>query len=178
MSQILAWLSGAPQAANQAGSYYQNAANDVYQQYGPSATKYFTAEQNAALRPQFQQQEGQLAGTEAAQGITHSGAGINAFGNLGAQQAGALASADAPLFSQGLQGATGIYSEMPGAQNNAYNDAIQQFYQALSMAGQAAGGIPPSAGAGPSSSDSTAGYSYYNGGPSGSTELPSGNPYG
>ena len=178
MTQILAWLSGAPQAANQAGSYYQNAANDVYQQYGPSATKYFTAEQNAALRPQFQQQEQQLAGTEAAQGITHSGAGIDAFGNLGAQQAGALASADAPLFSQGLQGATGIYSQMPGAQNNAYNDAIQQFYQALSMAGQAAGGIPPSAGAGPSSSDSTAGYSYYNGGPSGSTELPSGNPYG
>lgn len=178
MSQIIAWLSGAPQAASTSGSYYDNAADKVFNQYGPSATKYFTAEQNAALRPQFQQQEQQLAGTEAAQGITHSGAGINAFGNLGAQQAGALASADAPLFSQGLQGATGIYSQMPGAQNNAYNDAIQQFYQALSMAGQAAGGIPPSAGAGPSSSDSTAGYSYYNGGPSGSTELPSGNPYG
>ena len=139
MSQILAWLSGAPQAANQAGSYYQNAANDVYQQYGPSATKYFTAEQNAALRPQFQQQEQQLAGTEAAQGITHSGAGIDAFGNLGAQQAGALASADAPLFSQGLQGATGIYSQMPGAQNNAYQDAIQQFYQALQTGASAFG---------------------------------------
>ena len=84
----------------------------------------------------------QLAGTEAAQGITHSGAGINAFGNLGAQQAGALASADAPLFSQGLQGATGIYSEMPGAQNNAYNDAIQQFYQALQTGASAfAGGF-------------------------------------
>jgi len=148
VSQILGFLSGAPQAANQAGSYYQNAANDVYQQYGPSATKYFTAQQNPALRPQFQQQEQQLAGTEAAQGITHSGAGINAFGNLGAQQAGALASADAPLFSQGLQGATGIYSQMPGAQNNAYQDAIQQFYQALNSAGSLASGIP-SGGAAP-----------------------------
>ena len=102
LSQIIGWLSGAPQAASTAGSYYDNAADEVFNQYGPSATKYFTAEQNAALRPQFQQQERQLAGTEAAQGITHSGAGINAFGNLGAQQAGALASADAPLFSQGL----------------------------------------------------------------------------
>ena len=154
--------------------------NEVTNQYGPSATKYFTAEQNAALRPQFQQQEQQLAGTEAAQGITHSGAGINAFGNLGAQQAGALASADAPLFSQGLQGATGIYSQMPGAQNNAYNDAIQQFYQALQTGASFAGGLGGATPGGTPSapSDSTAGYSYYNGGPSSSTELPSGNPYG
>lgn len=178
MSQILAWLSGAPQAANQAGSYYQNAANDVYQQYGPSATKYFTNAQDLALRPQFQDQADDLAGTEAAQGVTHSGAGVNAFGNLGAQQAGALASADSPLFSQGLQGATGIYSQMPGAQNNAYNDAIQQFYQAISMAGQAAGGIPPSAGAGPSSSDSTSGiWDPYGGGSSGSSQSGNQNPY-
>jgi hypothetical protein len=143
MSQILGFLSGAPQAANQTGQYYQQAANDIYQQYGPSATKYFTAEQNNTLRPQFQQQQQQLAGTEAAQGITHSGAGINAFGNLGAQQAGALSSADAGLFSQGLSGAAGVYGNMPGAQTNSYNNAINQFYQALEDGASAAGGTPP-----------------------------------
>lgn len=109
--------------------------------YGPSATQYFTAEQNAALRPQFQQQEAQLAGTEAGQGITHSGAGINAFGSLGTGQAGALASADSPLFSQGLSGATGVYQQMPGAQNDAYQNAISQFYQALQSGASFAGGL-------------------------------------
>ena len=69
---------------------------------------------------------------------------------------------------------------MPGAQNNAYNDAIQQFYQALQTGASFAGGLGGATPGGTPSapSDSTAGYSYYNGGPSGSTELPSGNPYG
>lgn len=140
---LVDWLSGAPGAANTAGSYYQNAANDIYSLYGPSATKYFTNEQNLALRPQFNQQAQNLSGIEAAQGITHSGAGRANYGTLGVGQAGATASADAPLFSQGLAGATGVYSQMPGAQVNAYQDAINNFYQALSAAGSAAAGVPP-----------------------------------
>ena len=176
MSQLIGSIAGAPQAANTAGGYYQGAANDIYSAYGPSATSYFTALQNNALRPQFNQQAQQLAGTEAAQGVTHSGAGINAFGNLGAQQAGTLSQADAGLFSQGLQGATNVYEQMPAAQNNAYNDAIQQFYQALSGAGQAAAGIPPNFGSGPSASDSTGAPNGYQGS-SGGYYTQSGDPY-
>jgi hypothetical protein len=164
---FIAELAGAPQAAQTTGNFYTNAANQEFNLYGPSATRYYTAEQNAALRPAFQQQEQQLAGTEAAQGITHSGAGVNAFGNLGAQQAATLSSADSNLFAQGLQGATGIYQQMPGAQATSYSDAVDQLYQALAMAGQAAGGMPPRP-MGPSSG-STAG---------GADTGSQGNPYG
>ena len=161
MSQIIGWLAGAPQAAQTTGNFYTGAANDIYNTYGPSATQYFTNEQNLALRPGMQQQENALSGNLAAQGITKSGAGINAFGNLGSQQAGALASADAPLFSQGLSGAAGVYQQMPGAQTSSYNDAIQQFYQAVSDAAAFAGGIPGGGGGQPGAGQTPGGMGSY-----------------
>jgi hypothetical protein len=143
MTQLLGWLSGAPSAANNTGSYYTNAANDIYNLYGPSATSTFTKEQNRALQNQFQTQDQQMVDSLAAKGLASSGAGQYNFGNLGAQQSGVIAGADAPLFSQGLAGAAGVYSQMPGAQANSYQDAINNFYQAISAAGSMAAGMPP-----------------------------------
>jgi hypothetical protein len=181
MSQLIAGIAGAPQAANTTGNFYTGAANDIYSQYNPSATSYFTNAQNLALRPQFQQQEAQLAGNEAAQGVTHSGAGINAFGNLGAAQAGALSSADAPLFSQGLNSASGVYAQMPGAQTQSYGDAINQFYQALqegaSFAGGMGGATPGGGGVTPAGNGPNGGFgpgAYYNPSTPGSSSTESG----
>jgi|HubBroStandDraft_4_1064222.scaffolds.fasta_scaffold00042_48 hypothetical protein len=143
MTQLLGWLSGAPSAANNTGSYYTNAANDIYNLYGPSATSTFTKEQNRALQNQFQTQDQQMVDSLAAKGLAGSGAGQYNFGNLGAQQSGVIAGADAPLFSQGLAGAAGVYSQMPSAQANSYQDAINNFYQAISAAGSMAAGMPP-----------------------------------
>jgi hypothetical protein len=59
------------------------------------------AQNEAALAPQFAQQSSQLADANAARGITNSGAGAQLQANLYGQQAGALASADEPITSQG-----------------------------------------------------------------------------
>lgn len=136
MSDIIASIAGAPQAANSAGGYYQTAANDVYNTYGPNATQQFVRLQNEALRPQFNQQDEMLSAAQAAQGLGASGAGRANYGNLGAQQSATLAGADAPLFSQGLGAAAGVYGAMPGAQVSAYDQSIQDFYNTLTGAGQ------------------------------------------
>jgi hypothetical protein len=139
MDKVISWLSGASGAAGTTGGYYQNAANDVFNLYGPSATNYFTREQNRALQSQFNTQDQQMVDSLAAKGLARSGAGQYNFGNLGAQQSGVIAGADAPIFSQGLAGAANIYGQMPGAQSSAYQNAIDQFYQALGTAGSAFG---------------------------------------
>lgn len=139
MSGILGFLSGAPQAANNAGGYYQNAANQMVSAYGSPAAQMFSGEEMAALRPQFQQENQQMLGTEAATGLAGSGAGRASLGDVTAQQSGALASQVGPLYSQALGQYGDIMQEMPGAQEQAYQGAIQQFMDALSTGASAAG---------------------------------------
>lgn len=143
MSGIISGLAGAPQAASTAGGYYQNAADQIATQYGSPEAKMFSAEEMGALRPQFRQQDAQLTASNAAQGIGTSGAGRYNFGNLGGQQAAALAGAVAPLYQQGEAQYGNVISEMPQAQEGAYQSAIQQLYAAIQDAGQIAGGMPP-----------------------------------
>lgn len=51
----------------------------------------------------------------------------------------------APLYQQALGQYGNIISQEPSAQNNAYQNAIQNFYAAISDASSLAAGIPPSA---------------------------------
>jgi len=83
-------------------------------------------------------------------GITNSGAAKADFSNLAGAQSAAEASGVAPLYSEALSQYGGIISQEPSAQNQSYQQAIQNFYQALqegaSVAGDAMG--VPSAGPG------------------------------
>jgi hypothetical protein len=138
MSGLIANLAGAGGAAQNTGNYYQNAMQNEINAAGSPAATDFIRLQNAALRPQFLAQDQQMSAGLAAQGITNSGAARANAGNLAAQQSGQIAAADAPLY-QGAMNAYGqINAQMPGAQAQSYNDAIQQFYQALQGAGSAA----------------------------------------
>ena len=139
MSGILGFLSGAPQAANNAGGYYQNAANNLVSAYGSPAAQTFSGEEMAALRPQFAQQNEQQLATEAATGLAGSGAGRASLGDVTAQQSAALAQNVGPLYSQALGQYGDIMQEMPGAQEQAYQGAIQDFYDALQTGASAAG---------------------------------------
>ena len=78
-------------------------------------------------------------------GLRGSGAGSNDLQNLVGTQSGALAGAIAPLYQQALGAYSNINSQMPGAQMNAYQNAINNFYAGLSDAASVAGGLPPSA---------------------------------
>jgi hypothetical protein len=162
MGGIVGDIFGAPQAASNAEGYYQNAANDVQGLYsGPGAQDYVEM-QNRALQPQFRTQDQDLTDFQAAQGTTGSGASRADFSTLGAAQSAALAGADAPLYAQGMAEQAGIYGQMPGAQENAYQTAVAQGYQALDEAGEAAAGVPPTGGG---SSDGTTGiWDPYGGG--------------
>lgn len=145
MPGIIASLSGAPGAATTAGNYYQNAANQIVSSTGSPAAQDFIGEQNAALQPQFQTQDQALKAQLAAQGITGSGAAKQGFGNLINNQQSTIAGVDAPLYSQALGQYGSIIGQEPGAQNSAYQNAIQQFYQAIQGAGSLAGaafGVP------------------------------------
>lgn len=149
MSQLIGQLAGAPQAASQNQQYYTNAMNSEINAAGSPAATDFLRLQDAALRPQFAAADQQVGSTEAAQGIAGSGAGRNIGGGVAANQASTLAGAAAPLYQSALNSYSGINAAAPQGDEQAYNSAIQQFYQALSGAGQAAAGIPPNFGAGP-----------------------------
>ena len=164
MGGLIAMLSGAPQAASTAGGYYQGAANEIANEYGSPAATQFVHEQNAALRPEFQQQSDALTSQLAGQGIASSGAGRAAFGNLAANQAATLAGAAAPLYQQGLGQYGQIIGDMPQAQTSAYQGSIQDFYGALQSAAAAAGGMPSLGGGGPGANAS------YGSGPGAATE--------
>lgn len=146
MSGIIPGLAGAPQAASTAGGYYQNAAQEIANQYGSPAANMFSQMAMAKLQPDFQSQINQSAAQAAAMGITGSGAGRANLGNVTAQNAATLAGSVAPFYQQGMQDYAGVIGQMPGAQNNAYQDAIQQFYQAISSGASLAAGMPPMGG--------------------------------
>jgi len=122
--------------------------NEINAAGSPAATD-FARLQMATLRPEITAQNNQLLGTLAATGLAGSGAGRSLGGNVASNEASTLAGVTAPLYQDAMNAYGNINAAMPGAQNQAYQDAIQQFYQAISMAGQAAAGIPPSAGSGP-----------------------------
>lgn len=179
MGGLVGWLAGAPQQASTYGSYYQNAANEIANQYGSPAAQMFGKEQAASLRPQFQMQQDQLTGALAGQGIAHSGAGRAAFGNLAADQASTLAGAVAPLYQQGEQQYGGIIGAMPGAEVQGYQGAISDFYQALQAAGSAAamfsgggGGGAPTPGAVAGAANQAAGSYFGTPGSPGSMSIP------
>lgn len=134
------------------GDYAQNKSNAAYQQAldqlgpgGTSAAKKYGAYETAALQPQFKAQDQTLAAREAAQGIGGSGAAKADFGDLGAQQSAVLAGSEAPLFSQGLGAYDSLVGQEPGAGQEAYQQALNNFYGA---AESAAGGVPTGGGGG------------------------------
>jgi hypothetical protein len=72
-----------------------------------------------ALAPTFQQQQMQLQDSDAARGISNSGAAGYLQGNLQGQQASALASADAPMVAQGYSYSQSDIAANQNAQNTA-----------------------------------------------------------
>ena len=157
MSGLISGLAGAGGAANRTGGYYQNAMNNEVNATGSPAAQQFAAQEQASLQPQFNTQDQTLAAKEAAMGITNSGAAKADYGNLAAGQAATLAGVEAPLYSQALGQYGQINAAMPGAQNNAYQQAIQNFYTAVSDAGSLAAGLPPTATPGNNASQTGAG---------------------
>lgn len=145
MSGLIAGLAGAGGAANTAGGYYQNAMNNEVNAYGSPAAKIFGREQDAALLPQFNTQNQQMIDRINALGLGGSGAGTHDLQDVTGQQSATLAGAIAPLYQQALSAYSNINSQMPGAQMNAYQNAINNFYAGLSDAGSLAAGLPPSA---------------------------------
>ena len=143
MSGIIAGLAGAGGAAANTGSYYQNAMSNDLSATGSPAAQQFGQSEMQALQPQFNQQDSQLAAKESAMGITNSGAAKADYGNLAADQAAILAGKEGGLYSQALGNYGQINAAMPGAQNNAYQQAIQNFYTGISDAGSMAAGLPP-----------------------------------
>jgi hypothetical protein len=81
----------------------------------PGALSQFEQMNQTALAPTFQQQSDALTANEADRGIFNSTAGLQLGNNLAGQQAGALASADAPLVSS----FAGYYNQ--GEETNAAN---------------------------------------------------------
>lgn len=193
LSSLVGFLAGAPQQAQQSNQQFQNASNESGGYYtdalnklisstgsGSPAAQTFGAEQQAALQPMFQQQRDQLAGSNAAQGITNSGSGSYNNTQLSADQGATLANAIAPLYSQALGQYGNIAGQQAGTQsglvgqgataaNNSYGQAIQDFYGAASTA---ATGLPISGGG--SSPGLPAAYTNY---AQGSTNPYYSNPY-
>jgi len=90
-------------------------AQAYYQQYSQM--------QQQGLTPYFQQQQEQLAESNAARGIQDSGAASYLQGNLLGQQSATLASADAPLVSQafGYNQAADTQNAQAGNNASVYN---------------------------------------------------------
>lgn len=143
MSGIISGLAGAGGAANTAGGYYTNAANQIASEYGSPAAQMFSKEYISSLQPGFEDQQRGLLGTLSALGITNSGAGKADLSNLYGQEAAGEAAGIAPMYQQALGQYGNIISQEPGAQNNAYQNAIQNFYAGISDAASLAAGLPP-----------------------------------
>ena len=101
--------------------------------------------QQRTLQPEFNQQDAALTAQEASQGILGSGAGRAGLNTLVGQQSGTLASALSPLYQEALGQYGGAQTSGAGAAVDAYQSAIQQFYQGLQQVGNFAGdafGVP------------------------------------
>ena len=69
MSDLIAGLAGAPQAASNNQSYYTSAMNNEINAAGSPAATDFLRLQNAALRPEFASNDAQLTSSLAATGL-------------------------------------------------------------------------------------------------------------
>lgn len=143
MSGLIAGLAGAGGAASNTGGYYQNAMNNLVNAYGSPAAQTFGSEETAALQPQFKIQDQNLADRLSSMGILNSGSGRNDFSQLTADQSGTLAGAIAPLYQQALGEYGSIDAAMPAAQENAYQNAINSFYNGIGSIGSFFGGGGP-----------------------------------
>lgn len=139
MGGLIGWLAGAPQQASNAQSYYQNAANQMVNAYGSPAAQTFSREYMGAMQPQFQQLNQQTLDTEAATGLGGSGAGRAMMGDTTANEAASLAQGVAPMYQQALGQYGNIMEAMPGAQEQAYQGAISDFYNMLQSGAMAYG---------------------------------------
>ena len=135
MPGLIPGLAGAGGAANTAGGFYNTAGNNVVNAYGSPAANMFSKEYISSLQPGFQQQQQGLLGDLAAHGITNSGAAKADLTNLYTGESGAEAAGIAPLYSQALGQYGSIQQAGAGAQTQAYQNAVNQFYQALEDAG-------------------------------------------
>lgn len=144
MSGLIAGLAGAGGAANQAGSYYTNAMNNEVNAAGSPAATDFARLQMAQLRPEISAQNNQLLGQLAATGLAGSGAGRSLGGQVASNEASTLAGVTAPLYSEALNQYGAINAAEPGAQADAYNQAIQSLYSGIGGLGSAVGyGLGP-----------------------------------
>jgi hypothetical protein len=139
MSGLIGWLAGAPSAASTAGGYYQNAANELATEYGSPAAQMFSKEYMGAMQPQITQLNQQGLDQLAATGLGGSGAGRATMGDITAQEAGSLAQGVAPMYQTALSQYGNIIGAMPGAQESAYQGAIQDFYDAIQTGAMAYG---------------------------------------
>jgi len=159
VSGLVAGLAGAGGAADQAGSYYTDALNKLVNQYGSPAADTFSKEFISSLQPGFKQQQQGLIGQENALGIANSGAAKANLSSLYGNQSASEAQGVAPLYQEALGQYGSLLSQEPGAQNTAYANAIQNFYQALQQGAAFAGdafGVPS---AGPGSQPQGSFYS-------------------
>ena len=130
---------GAPQAASTAGGFYQGAANQVANEYGSPTANMFSQMEMAKLQTKFSADD-RSAQRKQRRKDAGSGAGRANLGNVAAQNAGTLAGAVSPLYQQGLGDYAGILSQMPGAQEGAYQGSVQDFLSMVQTAAMAAGG--------------------------------------
>ena len=163
-------------AIDQAGNFYKNAEGQIIDATGSPSAATFGALEEAALRPMFKQQNQNLFGQLAANGITASGAGSADAADLASGQSATLAANVAPLYaaaqqaydqlvSGGAAAQTGLAGQEAGANStlagqgagagvSAYDQAIQNFYSAIAMAA----GAPGAAGGAAQQSGLPSGY--------------------
>lgn len=138
---LMGILSGADYQSAKTNQFYQDAMRQLLSSTGAGspAVEQFAGNEKAALQPLFDRQTQDLKAKEAAMGITNSGAGKADFSDLTADQSATLAGTIAPMY----QSALGAYGSLAGgganASANAYNGAMDQFYNAIQMA---ATGVP------------------------------------
>lgn len=139
-------------AAPKISAAYGDAEQKLIDSTGSPAAAQFAALQAQGLAPAFKQQQDALPGQLAALGLTGSGAAGFAAGNLGGQQASALAAADAPLYSNaesqygsllgaGAGALTTNAEQGAGAQSNLIGAGANAYGNLLGQKASAAGGI-------------------------------------
>jgi hypothetical protein len=108
--------------------YYTGAENQVNNEVNGNVGSSVLAEQGAALRKQFADQQKQLTGSLAAQGILGGAGGNIDMADLGGSQAAAIAQADAPLYQQAMNAYDNLVSGDANARSGARGQEMQNLY--------------------------------------------------
>ena len=167
-SSIIGYLAGAPQAASTARGFYSPYLDQLWNPNGSPAAQQFIGQTKAGLQPEFDDQNKALLAELNATGIAHSGAAKANLQDLVGRQSAALAGATAPFYGQALGEYGNLAGQSAGAQEGAYTNSLNQFYNFLEAAGSAAAGVPnigaPGAGGvevGPNDITPSSGSPYY-----------------